>query len=108
MNRENGMHHSLDKLGHLSNGVFDRDRRVSAVEVVEVDVIDSQLRQRLVEGRADVLRVGFHNSLLFSVSNTKLVGDNPMPKTELGSKEDLATLSGLLEPMLSNREAGTE
>ena len=46
--------HSLNELGHLGDGVFDRDRWISAVEVVEVDVINFQLRQRLVEGLVDV------------------------------------------------------
>ena len=37
-----GSIHSLDELGHLSDGVFDWDRGVGTVEVVEVDVVDSQ------------------------------------------------------------------
>jgi len=32
--------HLLNEFGHGSDGMFDRDRSVSAVEVVEVDVID--------------------------------------------------------------------
>ena len=32
---------SLDELGHLGDGVFDWDRGVGTVEVVEVDVVDS-------------------------------------------------------------------
>ena len=35
-------YHSLDELGHLGDGVFDRDRGIGTVEVVEVDVINSQ------------------------------------------------------------------
>ena len=37
-----GRIHSLDELSHLSDGVFDWDRGVGTVEVVEVDVVDSQ------------------------------------------------------------------
>ena len=94
VNHEN---HSLDELGHLSDGVFDGDRGVSVVGVIEVDIIDSQSRKRLVEGLLDILRVGLHKSISFSMS-----------KAELGSEEDLITLSSLLKPVLPNRGAGTK
>ena len=58
------------------------------MEVVEVDVVDPQPRQRLVEGLVDVLRVGFHDPVRFSMGETKLRGE-----------EDLGALSRLLEPM---------
>ena len=80
--------HSLDEFGHLSDGVFNWDRGVSTVEVVKVDVIDTQSRQRLVQGLVDVLRVGLHKLIGFS-----------MGKAKLRSEEDLVALSGLLEPM---------
>ena len=85
-------HHSLDEFGHLSDGVLDWDRWVSTVEVVEVDVIYSQPRQGLAEGLVDVLWVSLHDSIWFSVTETKL-----------GGEEDLVALSGLLEPILPNR-----
>jgi hypothetical protein len=75
--------------------VFDWDRWVSTVEVVEVDVIDSQPRQGLVEGLVDVFWVTLHNPIWFSMAETKL-----------GGKEDLIAFSGLLEPMLPNRGRG--
>jgi len=80
--------HSLDQLGHLGDGVFNRDRRVGAVEVVEVDALDPQPRQRLVEGLMDILWVGLHEPIGLSMAETKLRG-----------KGDLVALSGLLEPM---------
>ena len=58
------------------------------MEVVKVDVIDSQPRQRLVEGLKDVLWVGFRGSSRSSVA-----------ETELGGEEDLVALSSLLEPV---------
>lgn len=73
--------------------MFDRDRWVSTVEVVEVDVIDSQPRQGLVEGLLDVLWVTLHDPAWFSMTETKL-----------GGKEDLIAFPGPFEPML---RAGT-
>ena len=87
--------HSLDKFGHLSDRVFDRDRWVGTVEVVEVDVIDPQPRQGLVEGLMDILRVSLHESIWFSMGETKL-----------GREENLIALSCFLEPMLPNRGRG--
>jgi len=84
--------HSLDQLGHLGDGVFDWNRGVSAVEVVEVDVIGPQPRQRLGEGLMDVLWVGFHEPIRPS-----------MAETELRGKEDLVALFGLLEPVQQER-----
>ena len=75
--------------------MFDRDRWVSTVEVVEVDVIDSQPRQGLVEGLLDVLWATLHDPIWF-----------PMAETKLGGKEDLVAFSGLFEPMLPNRGQG--
>jgi hypothetical protein len=75
--------------------VFDRDRWVSTVEVVEVDAIDSQPRQGLVEGLVDILWVSLHEPVWFS-----------MAETELRGKEDLVALSGLLEPISPNRGQG--
>ena len=77
----------LDELGHRSDGVFDRDRGVGTVEVVQVDVIDSQPRQGFVEGRMNILRVTIHDPARISTGQTELCG-----------KEDLVALSGLLEP----------
>ena len=79
--------HSLNELGHLGDGVFDRDRWISAVEVVEVDVINFQLRQRLVEGLVDVFWICSYDPVGVSMSST-----------ELGSEEDFIALSRLLEP----------
>ena len=93
-------HHSLDEFGHLSDGVFDRDRWVSTVEVIEVDIIDSQPRQRLIESLADVLWVTVHDPIWLSMADTKLA------ETKFCGKEDLVALSGLLKPMLSNRGQG--
>ena len=67
--------------------MFDRDRGVGTVEVVEVDVIDPKPRQGLVEGLVDVLWVGPDDSVGLAVSETELRG-----------KEDLVALSSLLEP----------
>ena len=76
--------------------MFNRDRWVGAVEVVEVDVIDSQPRQGLVERLANVLRITLDESTGLS-----------MAKTELGSEEDFVTLSGLFKPvLLSTRRWG--
>ena len=75
--------------------MFDRDRWVSTVEVVKVDVIDSQPRQGLVEGLPDVLWVTPHDPTWFSMAETKL-----------GGKEDLIAFSGPFEPMLPNRGQG--
>ena len=79
--------HSLNELGHLGDGVFDRDRWISAVEVVEVDVINFQLRQRLVEGLVDVFWICSYDPVGVSMGGT-----------ELGSEEDFIALSRLLEP----------
>ena len=84
-------HHSLDEFGHLADGVFDRDRWIGTVEVVEVDVVDSQPRQGFVEGLMDVLWISLHEPIWVSMAETKL-----------GCEEDLVALSGLLEPMSSN------
>ena len=78
----------LDELGHRSDGVFDRDRGVGTVEVVQVDVIDPQPRQGFVERRMNVLRVTIHDPARISTGQTELCG-----------KEDLVALSGLLEPV---------
>jgi hypothetical protein len=75
--------------------VFDWNRWVSTVEVVEVDVIDSQPRQGPAEGLVDVFRVTLHDPIWFSMAETKLSG-----------KEYLVAFSGLLEPMLPNRRWG--
>ena len=83
---------SLDEFCHLSDSVFDWDRVISPVEVVEVNVIDSQPRQGLVEGLVDVLWVTIHDPIWFSMAETKL-----------GGEEDLVAFSGLLEPTLPNR-----
>ena len=88
-------HHSLDEFGHLADGVFDRDRWIGTVEVVEVDVVDSQPRQGLVEGLMDVLRVGFHKPIGLSMGDT-----------ELRCKEYLVALSGLLEPRIRPKRGG--
>ena len=66
--------------------MFDWDRWVGTVEVVQVDVIDPQSRQGLVEGLVDVLRVSLHESTWFSMGETKL-----------GGEEDLIALSCPLE-----------
>lgn len=87
--------HSLDELSHRSDGVFDGDRDINTVEVIEVDVIDPQPRQGLVERLADILWVGPH----------ELIGI-PMTETELRSKKDLVAFSGLLEPMQKKRRRG--
>ena len=58
------------------------------MEVVEVDVVNPQPRQRLVEGFVDILRIGFHDPVRFSMGETKLRGE-----------EDLVAFSCLLEPM---------
>ena len=58
------------------------------MEVVEVDVVDPQPRQRLVEGFVDVLRIGFHDPVRFSMGETKHRGE-----------EDLVAFSCLFEPM---------
>ena len=88
-------HHSLDEFGHLSDGVFDRDRRVGTMKVVEVDGINSQPRQGPIEGLVDILWGGLHEPIWVSVVETKL-----------GCEEDLVALSGLLEPMLPSRGHG--
>jgi len=62
------------------------------MEVVEVDVIDSQPRQRLVAGLLGVFWVGFHESIGLSMAETKLRGE-----------EDLVALSCLFEPMYPKR-----
>jgi len=67
--------------------VIDRDSGVSAVEVVEVDVIDPKPRQGLVEGLVDIFWVGLHEAIGISVVETELRGE-----------EDLVTFSGSLEP----------
>jgi hypothetical protein len=41
----------LDKLGHLSNAVFDWDHEVGIVEVAQINLINSQPRRGLVGGR---------------------------------------------------------
>jgi len=87
--------YSLDELSHRGDSVFDRNTLVCAVEIVEVDVVDSQPRQRLVASLMDILRVGFHIHGPLGVC---------MTETEFCSKENLVTLSGLLEPMQSKRE----
>ena len=43
-----------DELGHRANRVLDRRRRVDAVLVVEVDVVDTEARERGVAGPAHV------------------------------------------------------
>ena len=48
----------LDEVCHLSDGVFDWDHGDGAAGVVQAGVINSQHRRGLVEGRANVLRVG--------------------------------------------------
>jgi len=68
--------------------MFDWDRGVGTVEVVEVDVVDSQPRQRLIEGLADVFWVGLHDRAGLS-----------MGETEFRGMEDFVALSGLLEPV---------
>jgi len=68
--------------------VFNRDRGVGTVEVVEVDVVDSQPRQRLIEGLVDVFWVGLHDPAGLS-----------MGETEFRGKEDFVALSSLLEPV---------
>ena len=75
--------------------MFNWDHRVSTVEVVEVDVVDPQPRQRLVEGLMDVLRVGFHKPIGLSMGDT-----------ELRCKEYLVALSGLLEPRIRPKREG--
>jgi len=67
--------------------VFDRDRGVGTVEVVEVNVIDPEPRQGLVEGLMDVFWVGPHHFVGLAVT-----------ETELGGEEDLVALSSLPEP----------
>ena len=62
------------------------------MKVIEVDVIDSQPRQRLVEGLMDILWATLHDSVCFS-----------MAKSELGGEEDFVALSGLLKPVLPSR-----
>ena len=75
--------------------MFNWDRWVGAVEVVKVDVIDSQSRQGLVKRLTNVLRITIDESTGLS-----------MTKTELGSEEDLVTLSGLFKPVLSSSAGG--
>ena len=72
--------------------MFNWDRGVNAVEVVDVDIIDSQLRQGLVERLLDVLRVGPDEPTGLS-----------MGSPELRSKKYLIALSGLLEPTWRKR-----
>jgi hypothetical protein len=45
----------LDQLGEGADGVFDRDLRVDAVLVIEIEVVGAKPAQRVVEGRAQVL-----------------------------------------------------
>ena len=85
------MHHSLNELSHRSNSVFNRDRDIGTVKVVEVDIIDSQPRQRLVEGLVDVLRVAPNHP----TGLTTLSG-RTAPATKLSCKEDLVALPALL------------
>ena len=61
--------------------------------VVEVNVVDSQPRQRLVEGLVDVLFVGPNDPIGISVG-----------KTELCREEDLVALPAPLEPMQQKGE----
>ena len=87
--------HLLDELGHRGDGVFDWDRRVSTVEVVEVDIINSQPRQGFVNGLMNVLRVGLYDPSRHSMGGA-----------ELRSEEDFVTLSRLLEPNETIPRAG--
>jgi len=87
--------YSLDELGHRGDSVFNRNTWVCAVEIVEVDVVDSQPRQRLVASLMDVLWVAFPHPGPHGFC---------MAEAELCSKEDLVTLSGLLEPTQPKRE----
>ena len=85
------MHHSLNELSHRSNSVFNRDRDIGTVKVVEVDIIDSQPRQRLVEGLVDVLRVAPNHP-----TGLTTLGGRTAPATKLSCKEDLIALPALL------------
>ena len=87
----NGMHHSLDELSHCSNSMLDWDCDVGTVKVVEVDIIDSQPRQRLVEGLVDVLRVAPNHP-----TGLTTLGGRTAPATKLSCKEDLVALPALL------------
>lgn len=71
--------------------MFNRNRLVGTVKVVEVDVIDPQPQQRLVEGFVDVLGVGPYRPTAPSAASA----------TKFGSEEDLVAFSGLLEPLRS-------
>src|SRR5436305_3705355 len=42
---------SVNELSHRANGLFDRRRRVDAVQVIEVDVIGAQAPQACIERR---------------------------------------------------------
>jgi hypothetical protein len=81
-------HDLLDELRHLGDSVFNWNRAICTVQVKEVDLIDSQPRQRPVKGLMNVFRVAIYRPTAPYTRST----------TELGSKEDLAALSGLLEP----------
>ena len=82
-------HRLLDELSQRSNRVFNRNCAVRTMDIVEVDVIDSQPRQRLVDRFVDVLRV----------APEPMIGASTAPGTELSSEKDFVSLSGLLEPV---------
>ena len=65
--------------------------------VVEVNVVDSQSRQRLVEGLVDVLWIGPDHPIGIS-----------MGRAELCREEDLVALPAPLEPMQPNDEQKRE
>ena len=61
----------LDKFCCLSDNAFDWGRVVGTVEVVQAGVINTQHRRGLVEGRANVLRIGLQEQIRLSIGQTK-------------------------------------
>src|SRR4051794_34045164 len=76
---------------HRPDGVLDRNVRVDAVLVVEVDVVDAEPAQRRVAGLADILRTAV-DPLSVAVP----------PERELRREHDLvaATADGLADELL--------
>ena len=87
-----------DELGHRADGLLDRHRRVDAVLVVEVDVVDAEPLQRGVAGRPDVLRA--------AVDAERRVPSLVALVAELGREHDLVAAAGdrpADEPLVGER-----